>query len=70
MASRPSISDETIKKVEKWIDANPEKGITEINKAIEYLVDQAITDKQESEDVNEKAVRQIVNDVLDEKLDN
>jgi len=70
MASRPSISDETIEKVQKWIDANPEKGITEINRAIEYLVDQAINDDKESDNVNEKAVRQIVNDVLDEKLDN
>lgn len=43
MASRPSISDKTIERVEKWIEENPEKGITETNKAIEYLVDQALS---------------------------
>ena len=70
MASRPSISDKTIEKVEDWIDANPEKGITENNKAIEYLVDKAIEYEENSEQVNEEAVRKIVEDELNKKLDN
>lgn len=48
MSSRPKISDETIEKIDDWIENHPEKGINARNKAIEYLVDKGIKADEEA----------------------
>lgn len=67
MASRPKISDQTIEKVEKWIDANPEKGITATNKAIEYLIDQQLKEKEHQKEMTREAVEKLIEKKLEEK---
>jgi len=49
MASRPKISDKTVEKIENFIKENPEKGISQVNKAIEYLVDKGIKYEDKNE---------------------
>lgn len=56
------------------MEEHPEKGISNVGRAIDYLIPKALDNenldsKDDSKDVNEAAVRQIVDDLLDKRLD-
>jgi len=65
MSSRPKISDQTIRKVEEWINDNPSKGITATNKAIEYLVDRGLEKEDGLTDKQREAVEKIIEENLE-----
>lgn len=49
------------------MEENPEEGITEINKAIEYLVDKGLEFENEGlSETQKKAVEEILEDKLDQ----
>lgn len=51
---RPQISDKTVDRLEDWMEENPEKGITSVKGAIEYLVDKGI--KADEQALTEKEI--------------
>jgi len=65
MVSRPPISDKTVEKIEQWIEDHPEKGITSVSGAVEYLVDKGLKFEEQSlteEEIDERLTR------LEEKI--
>jgi len=62
---RHRISEDTIEKIDDWMENHPEKGITEYNKAIEYLVDKGI--KADDQALTEKEITERLKK-LEEKI--
>lgn len=62
---RPEISDETEEAIRQWIEDNPDKGISSVGPAIDYLVPKGIKrDNFEEGDLTKEeveAVREALN---------
>jgi hypothetical protein len=66
MTARPPISDKTAEKIKEWMKNNPEKGISSLGKAIEYLVDKGI--RADEKALTEKEITERL-EKLEEKID-
>ena len=67
---RPEISEKTEDKIRDWMDEHPEKGITNVGAAIDFLIPKGIEKDSEKLDYNmdEEAVREIVKEELDKEI--
>ena len=62
MYMRPEIDDQTEEMIRKWLEENPDKGISGVGPAIDYLIPKAIDlkDRKQLSDEEIQAVKDLI----------